>query len=146
MRTLTLLAVLVLAACSKSAPAPKVAKPEPERVAVADKEEPDAGTVSDLTAVTLDERRCTANADCALITEDCCGCDSGGKQVGVRKDAIAELGARRTPICSQVVCSQQLSDDDSCDARRARCMEGQCVPDVPGAKPPAGVAVEKIGD
>jgi hypothetical protein len=146
MRTLSLLALLVLAACSKAAPAPTVAKPEAAPVAAIEKAEPDAGTVSDLTAVTLDERRCTSNADCALITEDCCGCDSGGKQVGVRKDAIAELGARRTPICSQVACSQQLSDDNSCDARRARCMEGQCVADVPGARPPAGVAVEKIGD
>lgn len=97
------------------------------------------------------ERRCTADDQCVLVTEDCCGCNGGGRQIGVNKAKLEALGARRVSLCAGIACPAQMSDDASCDAHSARCVSGMCAPAVAGSVPPkspgtAGVAIEPIGE
>jgi hypothetical protein len=137
-----LLALLLISAssCNKQRDPPPAKPPEPTP-------EP----AHDLYVVDADQA-CTANADCALITKDCCGCQSGGSQVGVRRDRLAALGERRRPICQGMVCASFMSDDPSCTATRARCemptpaapgAKGRCVPEG-ASKPTPAAGVEPI--
>ncbi|OGQ21483.1 MAG: hypothetical protein A2138_05475 [Deltaproteobacteria bacterium RBG_16_71_12] len=130
-----MLAVACAAAFAcKEAPPPPPPPPPPV---------PTAAEV-DVTA-TDDERRCAADADCALATVDCCGCNALGKQTGVRKDKLVALTDRRRPICGTIACAQGMSDDPSCVATRAVCRDGSCVAETAGARP-QGVGVGKITD
>jgi hypothetical protein len=109
---------LTFTGCEKKAP------PAPPPIVAENVEtRPDTGLQAADTA-------CTADAECTLTTNDCCGCAALGTQVGVRADHLAALTARRQPICSSIVCAQQMSDDPSCTARKAVCRAGQCVPDI----------------
>ncbi|MCC7072370.1 MAG: hypothetical protein IT383_13660 [Deltaproteobacteria bacterium] len=123
---------LLAVACREPAPPPPAPPPLPTAAEV------------DVTA-TADEQRCAVDADCVLATFDCCGCNALGRQVGVRKDRVQALGARRAPICGAVACAQGMGDDPSCGATRALCRDGACVPDA-AAGPSRGVGVEKIAD
>lgn len=136
MRSLALLvAVLVvsLAGCREKAAPPSPTTPPLPAAADVDP------------SATDDERRCVADADCTLATLDCCGCAALGKQIGVRKDRVQALTERRRPICGVVACAQGISEDPSCTAARAVCLEGRCVPEL-AAGPTGGVGVEKIAD
>ena len=137
--------VLGAASCSKAPPtaAPLPASPADPSPTAADPVAPPEPPPPLQTAATDDERRCKVNADCTLTTADCCGCNSGGLQVGVRADKLAALGARRAPVCSAVICVERMSDDPSCEARKARCDNGLCVPET-DARPPPGLGVETI--
>ena len=76
------------------------------------------------------ERGCRQSAECTLITEDCCGCTAYGSQTGVRKDMLATVVARRTPVCSALTCPSGMSDHETCAARIAVCVQGKCVPET----------------
>ena len=94
---------------------------------------------------TNEDRACTADAECVLATEDCCGCSSLGKQIGVRVDRIAVLTDRRAPICAATLCAAAMSEDPTCAATKAGCRAGVCVADVATAPAaPAGVKTEAI--
>jgi hypothetical protein len=94
--------------------------------------------------VTSSERRCSTDADCVVVTEDCCGCAALGRQTGVRADQVARLNERRGPVCAQTLCESAMSDDPTCRATRAVCRSGLCAADVPAALAPAPIATEPI--
>jgi len=92
----------LLAACGSSQPA-------------ADKPAP-SGEIAD---------SCTTGDDCALV-DGCCGCNAGGQQLAIRKDAVAAFEASRAQRCGEKMCAQVISNDPTCDAEaicgnRNRC-------------------------
>ena len=62
-----------------------------------------------------DRDSCAIAEDCTLV-QACCGCTAGGKQVAIRKDAVAEYDASRAARCGDTVCAQMIGNDPSCDA------------------------------
>jgi len=70
---------------------------------------------------------CTQSDDCALV-EACCGCNAGGHQLAIRKDAVPRFEASRPARCGQTMCPQFISHDASCDAvASCNTMRGTCV-------------------
>jgi hypothetical protein len=77
---------------------------------------------------------CSTDADCTLTSESCCGCNAGGKNVAIRKDAEALYTAEHKQSCEGTMCPAVMSNDPSCHADAA-CEAGKCV-----AKPKPGGA------
>lgn len=93
------------------------------------------------------EQNCERDDECTLAQEHCCTCAFKGRLVGMNRASIPTLAQRRTAVCSDYQCVAQVSDDPSCNAQRARCRKGKCVPEIDEAStPPAGVGVEPIAD
>jgi hypothetical protein len=94
-----------------------------------------------------DEQSCKRDDECTITNYHCCSCMGNGRQVGVRKDRLKSVMARRVHLCDEMVCPQMVSGDPSCKATRALCKQGQCVIDpasAPANKPPQGIGVEDI--
>lgn len=66
-----------------------------------------------VTRETLDS--CETAEDCTLAPA-CCGCNAGGGQVAIRKDAVARFEASRPERCGHKMCPQFISHNPSCDA------------------------------
>jgi hypothetical protein len=135
------LALGLLGACKRSStedpPPPAVGEPVAPSGGA-----PAAAPVADV-PVSDEDRACSADADCALTSKDCCGCRALGENVGVRKDRLEAVAARRAPICREIVCAMAMSEHPSCSATRAVCRDGLCVPETTAAAP-GGVDVERI--
>ena len=92
------------------------------------------------------ERVCKVDDDCVLTPMHCCTCASGGQSVAVHKEKLPPVIQRRGVVCQEYNCTQVVSAHRTCEAERAICREGQCVPDIPeGPKNPA-VKTEPIPD
>jgi len=68
---------------------------------------------------------CTTADDCDLV-EACCGCNTGGKKIAIRKDAVAAFEASRARRCGGVMCPQFISHDPSCDAEAICGSRNRC--------------------
>ncbi|HET7504844.1 MAG TPA: hypothetical protein VFK02_27665 [Kofleriaceae bacterium] len=68
---------------------------------------------------------CTSADDCTLV-DACCGCNAGGKQLAIRKDAVAAFQASREQRCGSVMCAQMISTDPSCDAEAICGSRNRC--------------------
>jgi hypothetical protein len=79
---------------------------------------------------------CSAPEDCELVSA-CCGCNAGGRQIAIRKDAVAAYESSRVPRCGGTMCAQMISTDPSCDAEATCGANGRCtvVPHMQHADP-----------
>ena len=68
---------------------------------------------------------CTTSDDCELV-QACCGCNAGGKQIAIRKDAVAGFEAARPQRCADNMCAQVISTDPSCSAEAGCGQNGRC--------------------
>ena len=68
---------------------------------------------------------CTTADDCDLV-DACCGCNAGGKQIAIRKDAVAGFMASREQRCGGVMCAQVISTDPSCDVEAICGSRNRC--------------------
>jgi len=68
---------------------------------------------------------CTTSEDCELV-QACCGCNAGGKQIAIRKDAVAGFEAARPERCGGNMCAQMISTDPSCSAEAVCGQTGRC--------------------
>ncbi|MBA3452787.1 MAG: hypothetical protein H0T42_06840 [Deltaproteobacteria bacterium] len=68
---------------------------------------------------------CAASEDCELV-EACCGCSAGGKQIAIRKDAVAGFEAARPQRCGDSACVAVMSTDPSCSAEAVCGQSGRC--------------------
>jgi hypothetical protein len=68
---------------------------------------------------------CTTSEDCELV-QACCGCNAGGKQIAIRKDAVAGFEAARPQRCADNMCAQVISTDASCNAEAVCGQNGRC--------------------
>ena len=68
---------------------------------------------------------CTTSDDCELV-QACCGCNAGGKQIAIRKDAVAGFEAARPQRCTDNMCAQVISTDPSCSAEAVCGQNGRC--------------------
>ena len=68
---------------------------------------------------------CTTSDDCELVPA-CCGCNAGGKQIAIRKDAVAGFEAARPQRCGDNMCAQVISTDPSCTAEAVCGQNGRC--------------------
>ena len=68
---------------------------------------------------------CTTADDCDLV-DACCGCNAGGKRLAIRKDAVTGFMASREQRCGDVVCTQMISTDPSCDAEAICGSRNRC--------------------
>lgn len=92
------------------------------------------------------EKTCTTDADCTLTPLHCCSCAAGGQMDAVRAEDLPAVIKRRGHICEDYACPQVVSTHLSCNATKAVCREGACVPDVPegAAEGPKGIGEEPI--
>jgi hypothetical protein len=68
---------------------------------------------------------CTSSDECDLV-DACCGCNSGGRKIAMRKDAIAGFEASRAQRCGGQMCAMHISTDASCDAEATCGGNGRC--------------------
>ncbi len=93
-------------------------------------------------------RGCQIDSDCTVVSEQCCDCAHGGRKAAVNREGFQELIRIRTFVCKEVNCRQQVSDDETCAATRAQCVQGKCelkAAASPGGTP-EGIGVETIQD
>jgi len=82
-----------------------------------------AGGVTPITGELPDS--CTTSDDCELV-QACCGCNAGGEQIAIRKDAVAGFEAARTERCASNACAQMISTHPSCSAEAICGQNGRC--------------------
>jgi len=75
--------------------------------------------------ITAPADSCTTADDCDLV-DACCGCNAGGKRIAIRKDAVAGFLATRDQRCADVVCTQMISTDPTCDAEAICGSRNRC--------------------
>ena len=68
---------------------------------------------------------CSSGDDCALV-DGCCGCNAGGQQLAIRKDAVAAFEASRPERCGGRMCPQFVSHDPTCDAEAICGTRNRC--------------------
>ena len=105
MSRLAILAVLAIG-CGSSKPAPT-----------------GGGSATPITGELPDS--CKVSEDCELVSA-CCGCNAGGKQIAIRKDAVAGFEAARPQRCADNMCAQVISTDPSCSAEAVCGQNGRC--------------------
>jgi hypothetical protein len=71
------------------------------------------------------KKECKADADCAVVPEDCCDCANGGRQQSIPKKQVAAHQTERGKRCGKVMCTMMFSTDPTC-GMRAACVAGQC--------------------
>ena len=75
--------------------------------------------------ITRPDDSCSTGDDCDLV-DACCGCSAGGTRIAIRKDAVAGFLATRDQRCADVVCTQMISTDPTCDAEAVCGNRGRC--------------------
>jgi hypothetical protein len=68
------------------------------------------------------QRGCTADRDCSLVSNGCCGCEGSGYDVGLLRGKVAEFKALF--VCSDVPCPTMYNPE--CERQRAVCRAGRC--------------------
>jgi hypothetical protein len=68
---------------------------------------------------------CKTDADCVLVSDDCCPCSEGGKQRAIPKKEKASYEKDLRKRCTGTMCTEVMSQDPSC-SRRAFCGAGIC--------------------
>jgi len=71
---------------------------------------------------TLDYRDCTADSDCVYVTNGCCDCANGGKDLAVNKSKVADFGA-------EFDCSGRctlMGMDPPCGSGTVKCEKNLC--------------------
>jgi len=69
---------------------------------------------------------CQADTDCAIVSADCCGCSSGGRNMALpAKDSI-EWDQKLGKSCKDVGCPAVIAQDVSCYSI-PHCVGGECV-------------------
>lgn len=92
------------------------------------------------------ERACKKDDDCTVAPFHCCGCERGGKLVGVARTQVPMIAQRRAALCRDYACPQMVSTDPTCSATKAKCAGGLCVVDVPADAATPGIDVAPIPD
>jgi hypothetical protein len=72
-----------------------------------------------------DTAECHDDTDCVLVTDGCCGCNEGGKQRALPKNARDNYEKKRHAMCKSTMCPQLMSEDKTCEAR-AVCKDKLC--------------------
>jgi hypothetical protein len=75
---------------------------------------------------------CKTDADCVVVTDDCCPCSEGGKQRAIPKKERAAYEKDRHKRCQGTMCTEAISQDPSC-SQRAMCGAGICELGEPAA-------------
>jgi hypothetical protein len=75
---------------------------------------------------------CKTDADCVVVTDDCCPCSEGGKQRAIPKKERAAYEKDRRKRCQGTMCTEAFSQDASC-SQRAMCGAGICELGEPAA-------------
>jgi hypothetical protein len=68
---------------------------------------------------------CTTSEDCELV-EGCCGCNAGGIQIAIRKDAVTSFEGSQAARCGETMCAEVISTDPSCSAEAICGQNGRC--------------------
>lgn len=71
--------------------------------------------------VTDEDRVCAADGDCVIVGLEC-DCSNGGSQIAVNASVVDDVESRKTAAA----CPAAISEDPSCSASRAGCIEGRC--------------------
>jgi|SRR5580704_2414259 hypothetical protein len=67
---------------------------------------------------------CSTDDDCTEITQGCCSCREGGKNMAIGKKSAKKY--ERLQNCQDIMCAQVISNDETC-GQKAHCIEGQCL-------------------
>lgn len=93
-----------------------------------------------------EERHCTSDDECRLVATHCCSCERGGAMTAMRTELFKDMVKRRVYGCEGHTCTQAISRDPSCQAKKALCVNNQCVaePILEDAGGVKGIGVEPI--
>ena len=83
-----------------------------------------SGSATAPIAEAADRDDCTTDEDCTLA-DACCGCNSGGRRVALRADALTAYNQGREARCGGQMCAMHISNHPSCNAE-AVCKKGHC--------------------
>jgi hypothetical protein len=70
---------------------------------------------------------CINDHDCTFV-DDCCNCNAGGRRIAIRVDALVDFTASQAQRCTDVVCTQMMSNDVSCRGPAICGNLGHCRP------------------
>jgi hypothetical protein len=119
MMYLAALILAVLAACGSSSTTP-TATPTP----TPDPSAAPAEAVYQSTEIPEAQRRCEKDADCVVITTNCCACSSGGEGAVV---AAAHAEALKKACAADQMCPMMISEHPTCrEDLAAGCVQGLC--------------------
>jgi hypothetical protein len=68
---------------------------------------------------------CKTDADCVMVTDECCSCNQGGKQRAIPKKEKAAYEKDRKKRCAETECAEMMSQDPTC-TQHAFCAAGIC--------------------
>ena len=71
------------------------------------------------------ETDCKTDADCVVVSDDCCSCNQGGKQRAIPKKKKDGYERERRKRCADTQCMEMMSQDPSC-SQHALCGAGIC--------------------
>ena len=79
--------------------------------------------------ITDQDRRCEVSDRCLIVASSCCPCSATGELTAINAavaDAVADAVSARPEICLDQGCASAISDDETCCATRAECVNGRC--------------------
>jgi hypothetical protein len=107
MRLIRFIGVLFLQSCAFSEPEEVIqSAPDPEFIAAED-------------------RACANDEDCVITESGCCPCSSAGALTAINSTATNAVDDRRQ-VCEDRPCPDALSNDNTCCAARAECVNAVC--------------------
>jgi hypothetical protein len=68
---------------------------------------------------------CKTDADCVVVSDDCCACPQGGKQHAIPKKEKSAYEKDLRKRCSDAACTEVMSQDPTC-TQHAMCAAGIC--------------------
>lgn len=68
---------------------------------------------------------CKTDADCVVVTDECCSCNQGGKQRAIPKKEKDAYEKDRRKRCTDTACTEMMSQDPTC-TQHAMCAAGIC--------------------
>ena len=74
----------------------------------------------------IDVYSCEQDIDCIPITEECCDCNQGGRQIAINRKYYKDGLDERSDQCLLASCQNAVSTHISCTKGKATCVSGQC--------------------
>jgi hypothetical protein len=68
---------------------------------------------------------CKADADCAAVASDCCGCNAGGSQAAIARAKLDDFEAAKGARCGAAMCIALMSNHPTCSMKPG-CVAGSC--------------------
>ena len=76
--------------------------------------------------IKLSKQECRRESACSIISESCCDCRWGGRNIAVTVKNKRAIQSSRLEECKETVCPAVISNDKSCKVNKAVCKNSIC--------------------